>query len=663
MLRPLKKAGLPANLAFVGAGPFVWTVEYCRYGEFRSEYASMGNELGELLAARKRVEELEAEKEEYRRLAGMSRRLLDIAEEAVFHADADLRVRRANDAFVRLFGAGAPGPRNLEGEELLRLLCGRDEGRAGEIVGCLSRHGTWEGEIAHRVQGGEPHPASLRIASVPDDGGKVYGYVGIVRDLSELRSARAILEYSARHDALTGLPNREYFHDALQDLAARADREGCQVAVCVLDLDDFKRVNNDLSRELGDGLLKAVGGRLSEALRSGDLLARTGGDEFSLAFPIKSPAEVRVLAARILGLFDAPFETASRLICIGATMGVALCPDHGKEASRLSACADMALQTRKAGAKSNYTVYREDLGARLHGKASLASELRLAIDAGAATTGGDAKALFLEYQPLVEMKSGLVASVEALARWKHPERGSIPPSQFIPLAEESGLIVDLGDYVLKTACAQARRWLARSVRSPRVGVNVSARQLQDPGFVDAVRLAVTGLPPGHITLEITESQLFEDLDWAASVLVQLKAAGVLLSVDDFGTGYASLSYLRKLPLDAVKIDQSFVADLVRDRHDRRIVEAVVTLARELGARTVAEGVETKAQLEMLREIGCDYAQGFLFSPALAPESLIDLVDGAGCRSGFFFGVDVRETRFRTDAGVTGEGMTRGREFR
>jgi diguanylate cyclase (GGDEF)-like protein/PAS domain S-box-containing protein len=567
------------------------------------------------------------------------RSLLDMMDEAVFHTDSGFLLRKGNASFHRLLGLEDG---EVHGSNALSLLCGKDDQLKDGLAAQLRASGRWEGEIRLERDRGEIRTASLLLAALPATEGEEAGYVGLIRDLSELKSAKAILEYSANHDSLTGLPNREFFHEALQDLAVRVGTTGGVLAVCLVDLDDFKRVNNDLSREVGDGLLRAVGSRLGEALRTGDLLARSGGDEFSLAFPLKSAAEVRSLAARILGLFDTPFEAGDRLIYLNATMGISLCPDHGDEAGRLSACADLALQSRKAGSKNSYAVYREDLGARLHGKASLASELRAAIeDPGRGRPGpsGPGGRFYVHYQPIIEISSGLVIGTEALARWDHPVRGNIAPAQFIPLAEESSLVVDLGAYVLASACDQVRAWTRRTAIPPKVSVNVSVRQFQDPGFLDMVAKAVAGLPRGIVTLEITESQLFEELDSAAGILAGLKEAGVLLSVDDFGTGYASLSYLKKMPIDTVKIDQSFVADLVRDRHDRRIVEAVATLARGLGARTVAEGVETKAQLELLPRLGVDYAQGFFFSPPISPEGILDLVDGAFDHTGLFTALD------------------------
>ena len=316
-------------------------------------------EIGDLKNAVERIHQLEIENNDHRFYLALSSRLLELIDEAIFYTDKELRFQKANPAFYRLMGAEHG---SLEGRELHDLLCEDPEVFASAAVVGLAREGHWQGDILRKTGKGEVKAESLLIASVPDRSGEIEAYIGIIRDLSELQSAKAVLEYSSSHDALTGLPNREYFHVAVQDLMERCVADGGTLAVCLLDLDDFKEINNDLSREAGDDILRAVGRRLSEALRTGDLLARSGGDEFALAFPLKSEAELRPLAARILGLFDAPFETAGRLIYMNATMGVSLCPDHGTEAKKLSACADLALQSKKANAKSSYAVYHEDLG-------------------------------------------------------------------------------------------------------------------------------------------------------------------------------------------------------------------------------------------------------------------------------------------------------------
>jgi len=561
-------------------------------------------------------------------IIALGHRLLDILDEAIFYTDSDLRFRGANGSFHRLTGIS---PEALAGNDLC-LLYGDEEG--SRLLAAmrleLPKSGRWEGEVRRTRPDGASNAERLLIAAVDGEGSGPEVYIGIIKDISELRSAKALLEYSANHDALTGLANREFFIAALDDRAARSAAEGGAIAVCTLDLDDFKRVNNDLSREAGDEILKSVGQRLQEALRTGDLLARTGGDEFSLAVSLKAGMEPRGLAGRLLSLFDAPFQAMGRFIYVNATIGMALCPQHGSSAVKLISCADLALQTRKRGSKNSFALYRDDLGAELHGKASLATELRSAIaqqnGEGAATSASGGR-FFVNYQPVIDIASGRMTSAEALSRWSHPLRGAVSPSSFIPIAEESGLIIELGSLVLRSACNRARAWLKASRTPPRICVNVSARQLQEAGFLDEVVRASKGLPPGFLVLEITESQLVDDLRGTAKILGDLKDKGISLSVDDFGTGYASLSYLKMLPVDTVKIDQSFVADLFHDRNDRRIVEAVTTLTKGIGAKTIAEGVETQAQLELLKEIGCDYAQGFLFSKAVPPEELEPLMDG------------------------------------
>lgn len=594
-------------------------------------HAGIADELAE---AQARIAELELQVERDSRFLMLAKKLLELSSEAIFHIDAQYRILQGNAAFCRLFETDLD---ELRGRDVRELFTDGAAVFPDKAVETLQSTGRWEGEIKRSGAWGEPRIEHLVMATIPSDGQDLDSLVGIIRDLSELHSTRAILEYSTTHDALTGLPNRDFFNAALGELARRSLQNCGIAAVCLLDIDDFKAINNDLSREAGDGVLRTIAERLSTALRAGDLLARTGGDEFSLALPLKSVEELKPLATRILRVFDEPFMAGGRPLYLSATMGISLCPEHGSEASDLSACADLALQGMKLGSKRSYLVYQSDLGERLQGKASLSSELHSALEAPPDLAAPETGRITVQYQPLVEISSGLVVGTEALARWEHPGRGSIPPARFIPLAEESNLIGELGASVLRQACAQARAWLASLPRAPRVCVNVSARQLREPSFVEEVRSSVAGLPRGLVTLEITETQLLEDLDDAAQVLSGLKETGVNLSVDDFGTGYASLSYLRRLPVDTVKIDQSFVKDLVRNRQDRRIVEVVTSLAREIGARTVAEGVESRAQLEILRDVGCDCAQGFLFSPAVHADAIADLVDGGYDCSGSFIG--------------------------
>lgn len=561
-------------------------------------------------------------------------RLLEMADEAVFYTDASLRFRGANRAFYHRTGIYSD---QLLGADIGILGIDSSGRNLSETLNAeLRGQSYWSGEIRRRAADGTIKTERLRLSPV-DAGDGILGYAGILTDVSDLRSVEAKLEYSTSHDSLTDLSNREYFNTALDERAKHCALEGGTIAVCVLDLDDFKRINNDLSRETGDQILKAVAKRLQETLRGGDLLARTGGDEFSLAISLSS-GEPRAIAERLLQAFDAPFVAGGRPVYCNATIGMALCPEHGYTSARLTSCADLALQSRKIGSKAAYAIYRDDLALELQGKSSLVTDLRSVLDAGRSPAGTcpNLGTFAVYYQPLVSMSTGRLVGVEALSRWTHPEKGLIPPNRFIPLAEESGLIVELGTLVLHQACDTARAWLKRRGNLPfMMSVNVSARQLEDPSFITEAAAAAEGLPPGTLVLEITESQLVADMAATVKLLNILKEKGFTLSVDDFGTGYASLAYLKMLPVDIVKIDQSFISDLFHDRQDRRIVEAVTALSKSLGAQTIAEGVETPAQFELLKEMGCDYVQGFLMSKALPAAALPPLMQGRYDASGRF----------------------------
>jgi len=566
------------------------------------------------------------------RLLAVASRHFELSPDPSFVADSSLRILHCNAAFLRLAGRDA-GP----GSRLGALYAGQEgEAFAARLRACLEASGFWEGETPRRCSGGTAGPERLTLAAVR--GPAAAPYVGIIRDISELRRAEARLAYTENHDVLTGLPNRAQYLAAVDDLIAarRPDplaacpdgREGpgeaSSIAACLLDLDGFKRFNNDESREVGDDILRAVAGRLAESVRQADCLGRTGGDEFSLAFALEGGVSPGEIAERVLSVFDEPFRVRGRLYHLRASMGVALWPEHGSGASALAAAADLALQSRKAHGKRKYQVYRKDLEAGLVGSASLEGELRQAISAGL---------IAVHYQPILRLADGRIAGVEALARWPRPE-GLVPPSRFIPLAEEAGLISELGERVLVEACSWRARLELPEARPFYVAVNCSARQLQEPGFpsLAARRIAELGLAPGQVVIEITESCLLGDLASARTMIEELRRTGARIYIDDFGVGFASLSYLKELPVDGVKIDQSFVAELESDPHSRGIVEAVAFLARELGIQTVAEGVETEGQLAAIREIGCDYAQGFLVSRALPAGEIERFVAGEGRRA-------------------------------
>ncbi|HOX17803.1 MAG TPA: sensor domain-containing phosphodiesterase [Spirochaetales bacterium] len=539
----------------------------------------------------------------------LARRLLDLMPDGAFFADDRFTLAWTNPALGRV--AGLPSF-ELVAASIDALFPESDhEGRTLEARNALATLGHWRGVIRRRDRRGAARGYELAVSALRDEAGRRW-YAGHLRDLSSVDRARERLEYSASHDALTGLPNRELFSSGLETLISAPGRP-C-FAVALIDLDNFKRINTELSREDGDRILKAVAERLSAAVRSGDFLARSGGDEFSLIVRLERDQDGAEAAARILGAFSAPFEVSGKAIHARASMGLARFPEHGTDARTLMANADLALQASKDRGRSALNFYRPDIDLQLRDRAFLEDSLRDALERSK---------LSVHYQPVIDVSSGELVSVEALARWYHAGHGSISPERFIPVAESSGMIGELGEQVLRTACRQGGAWSCAGGPDLRVAFNVSPIQLKDPGFVDSLAAALleTGVDPSRLSIEITESTICDDLEDAARVLARIKALGISISVDDFGTGYSSLAYIKNLPVDVVKIDREFIRDIETNERAFAIVESVVRLSHEMGIKVIAEGVENPTQFELLRTVGCDCAQGFLFSRALPASEL------------------------------------------
>ncbi|HET9403489.1 MAG TPA: EAL domain-containing protein, partial [Burkholderiales bacterium] len=452
-----------------------------------------------------------------------------------------------------------------------------------------------------------------RAFPVQDDTGAVYRIAGIAEDVTERKLAETQLMQLAHYDVLTNLPNRVLFYDRLKQALAQARRNQWNVGVLFIDVDRFKNVNDTLGHAMGDKLLQQVSERLTGAVRAGDTVGRLGGDEFSIVLSnLTSAQDANLVAQKIMAGFNEPFKLDSAEIYVTASIGITLYPDDSVEQDTLIKNADAAMYRAKELGRNSFQFYMPEMNTRAQALLSMESSLRRALDRGE---------FILHYQPKASAATGEITGVEALLRWQSPERGLISPAEFIPVLEETGLIVPVGDWVIKAACAQVKAWQRSGVEPVPVAVNLSARQFQSPKLGASIVAAVeeSGIEPRFLELEITESSLMQNADGAISTLQYLKSCGINVSIDDFGTGYSSLAYLKRFPLDALKIDRSFVRDITSDPDDATITRAVISMAHSLGLKVVAEGVETESQFEFLAENGCDEIQGYYFSRPLTAD--------------------------------------------
>ncbi len=529
--------------------------------------------------------------------------------EGVLITDLSPRILAVNRAFSTITGYAED---EVLGKNPRLLQSGRhDQGFYQAMWAGVRGCGHWQGELWNRRRDGEVYPELLSISTVQDEQGRPSHYVGVITDLSQLRRSEERLEHLAHFDPLTDLPNRLLVHSRLDHAIARARRQGGGIAVLALDLDRFKTVNDSLGQPVGDALLRALAERLRAALRPDDTLARLGGDEFLIVTEdLPDPEHAAALARAIGALLEQPFSPdAARDLYLSASIGIALFPTDGQAAAELIQHADLAMNQAKAQGRGRFQFYTPALTRAAAERLELEARLRRALADGN---------LCVHYQPQCRIADGAACGAEALVRWSDPERGLIDPDRFIPLAEETGLIVPIGDWVLRTACLQARAWNAAGLAGLRMAVNVSGRQLVDGNLVERVGavLAETGLPPAQLTLELTESAIMGQGEHACDLLRGLRALGVGLAVDDFGTGYSSLAYLKRFPVDELKVDRSFVHGIPDDANDMQLVAAIIAMAHNLRLRVVAEGVETPKQLRFLAAQGCDTGQGYLIGRPL-----------------------------------------------
>ncbi len=480
--------------------------------------------------------------------------------------------------------------------------------------------GEWRGEIWNRRKNGDVFPALLTINSVRDETGAVINYIAIMTDISALKSTQERFEHLAHHDPLTDLPNRLLFNARLEYALEHAHREKQRVAVMFIDLDDFKSVNDTLGHPVGDELLQEVARRLSGQLRKQDTVARLAGDEFSVILEdVKDSEDAVRVAKKLLAAFDVPVRVGTHELHVTISVGISFFPGDGENATALVKNADAAMFRSKREGRNRCSLYTPELTTTVAERLQIENDLRKAVKQ---------EEFVLYYQPQYDTVSGALVGAEALVRWNHPEQGLIQPDQFIPVAEESGLIAALGEQVLRMACTQFQEWRTMGFDIEHVGVNVAGKQiLQAGGLVATVErvLADTGLPPAMLELEILESFIMGQADQSIATLQQLRDLGVSLAIDDFGTGHSSLSYLKMFPIDRLKIDRSFISDIPFDSNDVAITRAILEMAKNLELRVVAEGVETDAQLDFLRREGCDEVQGYYFNRPLPTDKFLELL--------------------------------------
>jgi diguanylate cyclase (GGDEF)-like protein/PAS domain S-box-containing protein len=563
------------------------------------------------ITARKLAEQSLSEAEE------KYRTIFEDAVIGIFQIDAEGHPVSINRALAQMHGYDSPGEFMAEISDIPHQLCVNPE-RMSSLFREAQNTGIVQGaEIEVYRKDGAKRWVIANMRVTRDSGGNIALCEGTIEDITERKVAEERVQFLAYYDALTGLPNRTLLEDRVVNALSGARRRKEKIALLFLDLDRFKIVNDTLGHSVGDILLKEVAERLKRWVREQDTIARVGGDEFVIMMTgIQSAPDAAMAAERIVDLMTTKFSVRDHSLNVTCSIGISMFPEDGLDGETLLKHADAAMYSAKQKGPNNIEFFTEDLSIQMVERLNLESGLRLAIER---------QELYLVYQPQMDIATEKIVGVEALLRWKHPEMSLVPPDRFISVAENSGLIVPIGEWVLKTACAQARKWQDEGHPAMSIAVNVSAVQFRQDGFRDLIKrvLRETGLPPQYLELELTESLLLTNADVMFSVLQELNEMGLQLAIDDFGTGYSSLSYLKQFPVKKLKIDRSFIKNVALNASDAAITTAIIGMAKILGLKVIAEGVENEAQMSFLREHRCDEIQGYYFSKPITAAEVAD----------------------------------------
>jgi diguanylate cyclase (GGDEF)-like protein/PAS domain S-box-containing protein len=567
------------------------------------------------ITERKRSEELLMHNTALRCAAEKYRTIFEDAVVGIFQMTADGHPLNVNRAMAHIHGYDSPEQLMAELANLVDQLFANPS-QIDELKRVLNEDSVIRGaEVEVRCRDGTTKWVLMSMRAVRHADGKIVVYEGTLEDITDRKVAQNRVQFLAYCDSLTGLANRTLLQDRLTKALAASRRRKDKVALLFLDLDRFKVINDSLGHSIGDLLLREVADRLKHQSREQDTVARVGGDEFIVVLTgVKDVTDVAVAVERIMDMMTAEFLIQGHSFTVNCSMGVSIFPDHGADSETLIKNADAAMYSAKEAGRDNYRFFTEDMNAEATERLTLERALRVALEK---------KEFFLLYQPQMEMVTGAIVGLEALLRWQHPQLGTVSPDRFMRIAENTGLILPIGAWVLRTACSQTRKWQEQGLCVGTIAVNVSAAQFRQQGFQELISkvLSETGLASHYLELELTESLLLDHADMVSSVLRELKVMGVKLAIDDFGTGYSSLSYLKQFPFSKLKIDRSFICDVAGNSDDAAIATAIISMAKSLGLKVIAEGVETESQMSFLRALRCDEIQGYYFSKPLTADEV------------------------------------------